>query len=198
LVAGLLTGAASAKPKIYKSVPTHVQFSATRAADGTITARVSFTSKDGRCLAAKRFKRVGTKHRYLQVLSALLFGGPFTANGEDFPAGAKGSASPRDGFSPISPFGKSPLVWEAVLPGDELLEVFNPQSDTERRYKATVAEASGLRVVAAAPVSKGQGLSYFKVAFDKGGKRIIEKCQPLAHPSFEGPAGSYVARNFVF
>lgn len=200
LTLAVWAGTASAKPKIYKSVPTRVQLSVTRAGDGTITARVSYLSNDPRCLAAKRFKRAGAKNLYPNISSTLLFGGPYTANGEEFPAGAKGFARPpNEGtFDPVSSFGKSPLVWENVMPGDTPLAVTNPQSNSERHYTATVADASELQVFVAAPVSKGQGLPYFKVAYNQGGKRIIEKCEPLAKATIEGFAGKYLERDFLF
>lgn len=197
----LLSGAsAAAKPKIFKSVPTQSSFSVTRAGDGTITAKVSYVSKDPRCLAAKRFKRAGQKNLYPEILSTLYFGGSYTVEGKEFPVGAKGSGRPpNEGtFNPVSPFGKSPLVWEAVFPGSTPVSVTNFQSNSERHTTLTVAEASGLEVLAAAPVSKGQGLEYFKVAFNRGGKRVILECQPFTHATVAGFSGAYLVKHFFF
>jgi hypothetical protein len=202
-VAGLLllsVAAAAAKPKIHQSVPTRSSFSVTRAADGTITAKVSYISKDPRCLAAKRFKRAGQKNLYPEILSTLFFGGAYSVEGKEYPVGAKGSGRPpNEGtFNPVSPFGKSPLVWEAVFPGNAPVAVTNFQSNLERHTTLSVAEASALEVLAAAPVSKGQGLEYFKVAFDRGGKRVILECQPFADATVGGFSGAYLAKRFFF
>jgi hypothetical protein len=196
----LLGSSAVAKPKIYKSVPTRSSFSVTRAADGTITAKVSYISSDPRCLAPKRFKRAGQRNLYPEILSNLFYGGSYVSEGREFPAGAKGFGRPPNlgTFKPVTPFGKSPLVWEGVFPGNSPVEVTNLQSNSERHYTATVAEASSLEVLAAAPVSKGQGLDYFKVAFDRGGKRVILKCEPFTHTEFEGFSGSYLIKHYYF
>lgn len=199
LLAGLQAAPATAKPKVYRSVPTHAALSVTRASDGTITAKVSFTSNP-RCLPAKRFKRVGRKNLFPEILSSLLFGGPYTADGESHPAGSLGEGRPpgEGTFSPVSPPGKSPYVWEAVFPGSAPVEVTNLQSNSERHYTTTVSAASALRVLAAAPVSKGQGLPYFKAAYDQGGKRIILKCEPLTGATTEIFAGKAVMKTFYF
>ena len=188
-----------ARRKVYRSVPTQVAFSVQRAADGTITSTVTFTS-DPRCLVAKRFKRVGRKNLFPQILSSLLFGGPYSANGESLPAGALGEGRPpNEGtFSPKSPAGKSPYVWGAVFPGNTPIQVTNLQSNSERHYATTVAAASALRILAAAPVSKGQGLPYFKAAYNQGGKRIILKCKPLTGATTEIFAGKAVVKYFPF
>jgi hypothetical protein len=199
LLGCLPAGTAAAKPKVYRSVPTHASFAVTRGDDGTITATVSFTSNP-RCLPAKRFKRVGKKNLFPEILSTLLFGGPYTAEGESHPAGSLGEGRPpgEGTFSPVSPPGKSPYVWEAVFPGSAPVNVTNLQSTSERHYTTTVAAATALRILAAAPVSKGQGLPYFKAAYDQGGKRIILKCEPLAGATTEIFSGKAVVRTFYF
>lgn len=199
LLVGLQVGTVAAKPKVYRSVPTHAAFSVERAPDGTITAKVSFTSNP-RCLAAKRFKRVGRRNLFPEILSSLLFGGPYTAEGKSHAAGALGEGRPpgEGTFSPVSPPGKSPYVWEAVFPGSSPVYVTNLQSNAERHYTTTVSAATALRVLAAAPVSKGQGLPYFKAAYDQGGKRIILKCEPLTGATTEIFSGKAIEKTFYF
>jgi hypothetical protein len=184
--------AAFARQKVFKEIATQATLSATRSTDGGISARVAYTSKDPRCLASKRFKRAGAENNYFQAYAFLLFGSP---------PGSLGTATlPAHGvLSPVSPFARSPLVWEANFPGNTAVEVTNLASNSERHYEATVSQASALEMYAAAPGSNGQGLPYFKVAYNQGDSRIILKCGQLKGASYSGFAGAqFVVRTFPF
>ncbi|MFP5389445.1 MAG: hypothetical protein ACLGG5_09125, partial [Thermoleophilia bacterium] len=142
----------------------------------------------------------GRKNLFPEILSSLLFGGPYTAEGQSYPAGALGEGRPpgEGTFSPVSPPGKSPYVWEAVFSGGAPVNVTNLQSNSERHYTTTVSAATALRILAAAPVSKGQGLPYFKAAYNQGGKRVILECEPLAGATTEIFSGKAVVKIFYF
>jgi hypothetical protein len=83
---------------------------------------------------------------------------------------------------PIGRPGHSPFVWEAVWPGDTAVEITNVHDPSKpRHYTSTIAAASAVGLGAYARASGGQGLYYFKVTYNKGGKHYIVKCQPLKH-----------------
>jgi hypothetical protein len=168
----LLTSAAAAHPKVITVVPTQVRLSATRQADGSIVAKAEFTSPEPRCLSAKRFLQNTSKGQYLAAGGSLLFGSP--------PGTTGFAAAPERGlFSPKSKPGVSPYIWEATWPGSTEVLVTNLNSDKERHYASTVADATEVTLGAEARASKGQALPYFKVAYNEDGKRHIVKCQTL-------------------
>lgn len=195
LLACMMAASAMARPKIYKSVPTHVSFSATKAADGTITVEAIFTSPNPRCLEGKRFLQKRADANSWVAGGALLFGGPFTAEDPltkakfSEPFGFEGTVSqiymPDKGLlAPVSAAGKSPYVWQAIWPGDSSLFMTNPYDKSlPWHYQAPVAAASAVLLAAVARASGGQGLPYYKVAFSRHGKRIILKCGTLAEES---------------
>lgn len=184
--AGLASDSATAGSKVFRSVPTQVSFSVTRApADGTITAQVTYRSKDPRCLAAKRFKRAGMRNEYFQAyVPEWLFGDPPGSEGLGQLRGAT--------LAPVTPFGKSKLVFKVTIPGDTPVAVPSPDPDS------TVAKASALKLYVAAPGSNGQGLPYFKVSFHEGGKHVVLKCEQLKGATYDGFAGSeFVIKTFA-
>lgn len=193
LLACMMSASAMARPKIYKSVPTHVSFSATKAADGTITVEAIFTSPNPRCLEGKRFLQKRADGNYWVAGGTLYFGGAFTApnffNPQEVisePFGFEGSAPPpnRGLLAPVSAAGKSPYVWQAIWPGSTELATTNfYDKSLPRHYEIPVGAASGVSLGAIARASKGQGLPYYKVAFSRHGKRIILKCGTLAEAS---------------
>ena len=60
-VLALAFAAPSNAERIYKSIPTHVAVSATRAADGTVTAKVVFTSSSSLLQTPIAFRRIAGK-----------------------------------------------------------------------------------------------------------------------------------------
>lgn len=162
---------------IHKTVPTKVKFSAAKAADGTITARVVFTSADGHCLAAKRFG--GPPGRYAG--SVLEYGGP-SPNG--FPFGEDGLASPPQygWLFPIPPAGHSPYVFQAVWSGSIEVRVENQfNHNLPSRYPSTIGAASGVFVDGATMDRNAEGQRtretlFWKTSYRQGGNRIVLKC----------------------
>ncbi len=71
-------------------------------------------------------------------------------------------------------------MWQAIWPGSTEVLVTNfYDKSLPRHYSAPVSAAAGVSVGAVARASKGQGLPYYKVAFNRGGKRIILKCKAI-------------------
>jgi hypothetical protein len=171
----LAFAASSNAERIYKSVPTYLALSATRAADGTITAKAVFTSPNPHCLSADRWKKLSDGH-YHDVGGGLEYGGPWGGN----PMGADGYAQPSGGWlSPVSPAGKSPFVWQAIYPGSMTVEVHDERragSEEARDYESTVAAASGIAFGGNAPPNF-KGKTYYKYTYSQGGNRIILKCR---------------------
>lgn len=187
-LACMAAGSASARPKVYRSVPTVVSFSATKGTDGAITVKATFSSPDPRCLEGKRFLQKHRDGNYWVAGGHLYFGGPFTASQEftghqiSEPFGFDGFATPPDkGFlAPVSPAGKSPYVWQAVWPGSTEVFTTNFYNKSLPRHSSTpVSAATGVSLGATARASNGQGLPYYKIAYNQGGKHIIIKCGTL-------------------
>lgn len=188
LFACLTAGSAAALPKVIKSVPTRATFSATKAADGTITAKVSFTASDPRCLSGKRFLQKFADGNYRVAGGTLLYGGAYSDEGISAPFGFDGfGAPPNKGlFAPVSPAGKSPYVWQAIWPGSTPVLITNfHNEELDRHYETTVAAASAVNMGAIARASMGQGLPYFKATYNQGGKHYILKCGVLAKSGTE-------------
>ena len=177
----LAFAAPSSAKRIYKSVPTHVTYSATRAADGTVTSKIIFTSPNPRCLSADRWTKIKAwPGKFVDGFAALEYGGPWARQGRSHLSGSDGTGSPalNSGWSvPISPAGKSPFVVQAIWPGSLPTTVINgllPLEDPNYKYTSTVAAASGVAVFSYAPPSKRY--PYYKYAYNQGGNRIILKC----------------------
>lgn len=176
---------------IHKTVGTQVKFSATKTADGTITARATFISSDGHCLSAKRFG--GPSGRYAG--SALEYGGP-SSNG--FPFGEDGVGYPPHygWLFPASPAGHSPYVFQAVWPGSTVVPVDNELNhNLPGRYSSTVGAASAVSVSGATMDRNAEGRRtretlFWKTSYRKGGDRIVLKClrstDAEGHPNNEG------------
>jgi hypothetical protein len=178
---------AGARPKVLRPVATRASISAERAADGTITARVIYRSKDPRCLVAKRFKRVGMRNEYFQAYMPEAF---FHEEGHEVIGQV---ARGPDVLHPVTPFGKTSLTFEAVIPGSTYISgVKAPPPGVD------LAQATGVRLYVTAPVSAGQGLPYFKVARNEDGKRVITECEALKGATYDGFGGKYVIKTIVF
>jgi hypothetical protein len=160
---------ALARPKVFKEIPTRATISVSGSAATGATAKVVYTAKDPRCLAAKRFKRAGGEHIYFQAYAYLI-------------TSTKDQALPGHGaLHPVSPFGKTRLEWEGSFPASAL------------------ADGTGLRMFVGAPGSNGQGLPYFKVAYNQGGRRVILKCEQLKGATYAGFAGTkFIVKEFPF
>jgi hypothetical protein len=182
IVLALVAASASALPKVTKRFPTRVFFSASKGADGAVTVKASFRSPEPRCLSAKRFLQ--KKYHGLPDAAGayLLFGGQFSGEHGSGTFGFEGEGAPPSSglLSPVSPPEGSPYVWEATWPGDTPVTVTNFYDPSHsRHYETTVAAASGVRAGALARASAGQGLSYYKTTYNKGGKHYIVKCGVL-------------------
>lgn len=185
MVLALAFVAPSSAKRIYKSVPTHLALSATRAADGTVTATGVYTSPNPRCLSAKRFQKLhkGTVY-YNSIGAGLGYGGPWSSANTNLPIGADGfgdfpGSSPLPGWLwPVSPFGQSPLVWQSIAPGNALVKNIEDHSGpTIERYDSTVAAASGVDLAGDAPSGDPRNVrGPFISSYHQGGNRIILKC----------------------
>jgi hypothetical protein len=169
LAAAVNVATAQARPKLFKDIPTRATISVSGSAASGATAKVVYTAKDPRCLAAKRFKRAGKENNYFQAYSYLVT-----------PTGDQGLPG-HGALHPVSPFGKSRLEWEGSFPASAL------------------TGGTGLRMFVGAPGSNGQGLPYFKVAYNQGDRRVILKCEQLKGATYTGFAGTkFVVKEFPF
>lgn len=176
-VVGLLAlvfAAPSSAKRIYKSVPTHATYSMTRTADGTVTAKVLFTSPNPRCLSADRWNKRRIRGGYSHdVGGGLYYGGDIRANTAP---NINGAPDNNGWLSPISPAGHSPYVWQAIWPGSLAVKVHVEHPGVDNyNYASTVSAASGGVVYGYAP--PGPVGTYYKYAYNQGGNRIILKCQ---------------------
>jgi hypothetical protein len=173
--AALFVPPAAAK-RIHKTAPTHITLSATRSADGTITAQAKLTSPDPHCLVKDRVKKLSDGY-YHAIGAALLYGGPWSLG----PYGADGLGEPPDlgWLAPVSSGGRSPWLWKGTWPGDAEVRVENqnPNSTQPFKYVSTVGASSA--VVLSGSIGKGidPGRVY-KAKYNQGGNRIIVKCRP--------------------
>jgi hypothetical protein len=174
-VVGLLAlvfAAPSSAKRIYKSVPTHITSSLTRAADGTVTAKVIFTSPNPRCLSADRWKKLRSGYSH-DVGGGLYYGDIYANTAPNI----NGAPDNNGWLSPISPAGHSPYVWQAIWPGSLPVKVHvEHPGEAPYDYPSTVAAASGAFVFGYASPGAWGG-PYYKYAYNQGGNRIILKCQ---------------------
>ena len=178
-----LIPAPAAAKRIHKTVPTHFKASATRAADGTITATGSFTSPNRRCLSAKRFKAT-PKNGRSYVSGVLNY-----SNGGTAPPPVTSGAPFPGALLPISPPGQSPYDFQAVWPGNGTTRVENHADPTlPLFYQSTVAAASAL-AVHGWTVPRGPQRSY-KVRYHHGGSRVVLTCRPLS--DYQAANGSVI------
>ncbi len=159
---GLLhTGSAVAHPKVHETARTRVALSAKKAADGTITEKVTFTVSNPRCFSAKNFKRL--RDGYFHGA-----GGSLAFNN-----GAGLANPPEDGWlhpSPASAFGKSPYIWEAVYPGITPISVEEP-INSHQFHESTVGDATEASIEGEFPTKE---VGYAK--YTAAGKRHIVLC----------------------
>jgi len=177
-----LAAPAMALSKVTRSFPTRVAFAATKAADGSVTVKASFSSPEPRCLSAKRFLQKKFHGAPDAAGAYLLFGGTYSAGRGSGAFGFEGEGPPPSSglLSPVSQPGRSPYVWEATWAGDTPVTVTNFYDPSHpRHYESTVGAASAVRAGAIARASAGQGLPYFKTTYNRGGKHYIVKCGVL-------------------
>jgi hypothetical protein len=101
----LASAATSSAKTIHKSAPTGQERSVNRAADGTITLEGRYTSPNPHCLEKKRWKTLSDGNYHEGFDAYPVFNGGI------------GTAPNGGWLAPVSPFGRSPLVWKAVWPG---------------------------------------------------------------------------------
>ncbi len=172
----------SPRPKVHKSAYVHSYVTATRASDGTITARAVYRSSNRHCLWHKGLRPNKVDGYWHTIGAVLTYGGPFplfhSKTGDD------GSASPpENGW--LSPVRRAARVsngfvteWKAVWPGASVVRVENFDAAANGlpvRYKATVAEASGLWLTAYI----GGG---FTTKYGKPGHRVVLGCRRTPIP----------------
>ena len=177
LALGILTSvvSASATETIAKTSETHSTATFTRAADGTITAEVAFSSSNPHCLPAYRFqrskgRRVGEPKVAFGFL--LAFGGPSSGR----PFGADGYANPPSDLevAPASPPNRSPYVFRVVLPGDA--NVYRQLVFGGPRYPATVSQATGVVAVYYAVGTNGNDVFKARRLYRQGGHLVRLTC----------------------
>jgi hypothetical protein len=182
-------GSASARQTIHRTVGTFASSSATRSADGTVTARIAFTSPNPRCLSAKRWEGGNTKLKHLPhgeseyVHATLVFGGPYRYGKYDHPYGAEGAGDTQNEgyFHAASPSERSPYIWEYKAPGSEALPVYTPGATNA--VPRLVSEASAINIIPSAPgtlILPGPEKRYWETTYDEGSDHIILRC--MAYP----------------
>jgi guanyl-specific ribonuclease Sa len=178
-------GSASARSTINRTVGTFASSSATRSADGTVTARVAFTSPNPRCLSAERWEGGNTKSKHLPhgeseyVHATLAFGGPFHYGKYDHPYGAEGEGDTLDEgyFHSASPSERSPYIWEYTASGSEALPVYPPGAT--HPIRKLVSEASAINILPSAPgtlILPGPEKRYWETSYNEGSNHIILRC----------------------
>jgi hypothetical protein len=189
-VVGLLAfvfAAPSSAKRIYQSVPTRATYSLSRAVDGTVTAKVSFTSPNPRCLSADRWNKRRVRGGYSHDVGGGLYYGDIYANTAP---NINGAPDNNGWLSPISPAGHSPYVWQAIWPGSLAVKVHvEHPGEAPYDYPSTVSAASGGAVLGYAP--PGPVGTYYKYAYNQDGNRIILKCQTT-------PNGRGSLKEFIF
>lgn len=153
----LVFAASSNAKTIRKSALTNIKFSLTRAADGTITAEGTYTSPNPHCLDARRWKKLNNGEYDNPPGFGLYYGGHASAW-----AGS---------LAPISPFGRSPLLWKAVWPGSRTVhgEVgLKSESQPFQYFTSTVSAAIG-------PVGGGVAVA-FRIIYKRGKDKIELNC----------------------
>jgi hypothetical protein len=170
------TAPAGAVKVIHKVVATHIALSATKASDGTITARGVFTSSNPRCLSSKRTKPFSSG-QYSNFGSVLLYGAslPGDHTGQDGNGGPPGNGR----LAPVSPAGRSPWIWEAVWAGSAPIGVENRHNKSlPYTYKSTVAGASAVELGGyLGSVNRLNVLAPYEVTYQQG-KTVVKLVCP--------------------
>jgi hypothetical protein len=174
VVAALFVPPAAAK-RIHRTAPTHIALSATRSADGTITAQAKLTSPDPHCLVKDRVKKLSDGY-YHVFGAALFYGGPWGLG----PYGADGTGEPPDlgWLAPVSSGGRSPWLWKATWPGDAEVRVENqnPNSTQPFKYVSTVGASSAVGLGGSIENGNNPLNPVYKAKYNQGGNRIIVRC----------------------
>jgi hypothetical protein len=164
----LPVGSAVGAGTIRKRVNLFVKPSITRDAAGDITVRFVWKSPDPRCLAKESLENtneLGGDGYWRFAGGFLYFGGS-----------EKLSANPPDNgwLDPVTPFGKSELVWEEVYPAGGIVLV----EKGEESYKAPISAATGIYFYFEA----GSGYTY-----RENGHKVLVGCVPPGHGRNGGP-----------
>jgi hypothetical protein len=148
-----------------KIAATKVEFSIARAADGTVTVKATFTSSNPHCLSRDRWKQYPSgEYKEGAPEFGLYYGGVAWAD----PPGRFGAQ-----LAPVSPFGRSPLVWRAIWPGSAgvIVENHAGKTEAERSYRSTVSEAIG--------VDGGANTMAFEDRYKISDDKVLLKCRPV-------------------
>ena len=166
-LAALVFATPSGAKTIVKIAQTKLTFSIVRSADGTVTAKATYTSPEPRCLSSDRWKQYPSGE-YKE--SAPEFG--FYYGGSSW-AEAPGPPGIGAQLAPISPLGRSPLVWQKTWPGSASVVVENHRAKTEaeRSYRSTVAAALG--------IDGGASTGSFEDKYKSGENKILLKCRSV-------------------
>jgi hypothetical protein len=150
---------------VTKVATTKVATSIARAADGTVTIKVTFTSSNPRCLSRDRWRQYPSgEYKENAPEFGLYYGGVAYAD----PPGRFGAQ-----LAPISPFGRSPLIWRSIWPGSVgvTVEDHAGRTEAERTYRSTVSAAVG--------VDGGTNAVAFEDKYKSGGDKVLLKCRPV-------------------
>jgi hypothetical protein len=154
LVVGVASPGAR-KPKVI-GIREHIKTSITRAPDGTVTLRVTYTASDPRCFSSGWLKKLGDGYYHTDgsVLKYSQFGPRADAN------------PPGNGWLVPKELNVSPSVWEAVWPGAD--EVHIQEADTAVEG-ATVADATSVYLDVQTPSNS----NHFNKYIEDGEKTVL-------------------------
>ena len=142
---------------INRSAPTSETKGISRSADGTITLEGRYTSPNPHCLEAKRWRKLSDGYYHEGFDAYPVFGGEI-------------GTAPNGGYlAPISPFGRSPLIWKAVWPGTSISHV-GPPADFK---KIPISEANLVKFFYWIPHSGRPGLpakAYYTTYMEHGNR----------------------------
>jgi len=152
------TEAGQARARNVESVHVHVKESISRAADGTITARVVYAAPDPRCFSGSWLKALGDGYYHVDgtYLEFAQYGRHANAN------------PPGNGWLVPAKLGISPSIWEAVWPGSAKVAVQLAEGPVE---DATVADATGVYLNIEIPRNSNHLNKYFE-----NGEKVFVSC----------------------
>jgi hypothetical protein len=184
--------AAASVEVVKETARTTVELSATRAADGTVTATATFSSKNPRCLTkAGRLSGPAGAPKVNPIKSVFEFG-----EESETPGYGPWTPDPQFGLlhgtffayqltlKPVTPEGRSPWIWEAVWPGTTLLTARRWASRSPAPYpeptkiQSPVSEAGLLGFGTGTP-NPGVYLDQTTIRYKKGGANVVLDCGAL-------------------
>jgi hypothetical protein len=151
------------KPKLI-GIREHIKTSITKAPDGTITLRVTYTASDPRCFSSGWLKKLGDGYYHVDgsVLDYSQFGPHADAN------------PPGNGWLVPRKLNVSPSIWEAEWPGTDRVHIEEADGPVEG---ATVADATSVYLDVNVPSN-----SYHFNKYIENGEKIVLACSA---PSFD-------------